>query len=246
MQERNIKISYQYDGSRYFGFQRQPNKLTVQGEIEKILKYVTKEEINLISAGRTDRGVHAKHQVSNFYTFSSISTDRFKYLLNKMLPVDIFVLDVEEVDIKFNSRYNAKYREYEYLISNKRNPFSAKYVKYISQKIDLEKFEKIFQSFVGIKDFKNFRLNDCVSKVSIREIVSIRVEEIDESTFKIVVRGSSFLKSQIRIMVGTALAIYQKKLPENYIDILLNDFSKEYRKILAEPEGLYLSKIEYD
>nr|WP_293992020.1 tRNA pseudouridine(38-40) synthase TruA [uncultured Fusobacterium sp.] len=242
---RNIKLSYMYDGSRYFGFQRQPKQITVQGEIEKILKLVCNEEINMISAGRTDRGVHAKHQVSNFYTSSNISADKFKYLLNRALPQDIYVFDVEDVEESFNSRHDAKYREYEYIISFERNPFEAKYVKYFQEKIDVEKLKEIFSSFVGIKDFKNFRLNDCVSRVSIREIMAVNVEKIEENKIKITVRGSSFLKSQIRIMVGTALEVYKGKLPRNYIELLLNDFSKEYRKILAEPEGLYLSKIVY-
>ena len=78
MERRNIKLEFRYDGSRYFGFQRQPKQITVQGEIEGILRTVTKEEVNLISAGRTDRGVHANHQVSNFYTSSAIPVDKFK------------------------------------------------------------------------------------------------------------------------------------------------------------------------
>lgn len=245
MCRRNIKLSYMYDGSRYFGFQRQPKQITVQGEIEKILKFVCNEEINLISAGRTDRGVHAKHQVSNFYTSSKIPIDKFKYLLNRALPNDIYIFEVEDVPEDFNARHNAKYREYEYIISFEKNPFEARYVKYFSQKIDIEKLKKIFISFLGIKDFHNFRLKDCVSKVSIREIMSIDIKNFESNKIKITIRGSSFLKSQIRIMVGTALEIYKDNLPENYIEILLTDFSKEYRKFLAEPEGLYLSKIVY-
>lgn len=245
MIKRNIRLNYMYDGSRYFGFQRQPKKITVQGEIEKVLKMVTNEEINMISAGRTDRAVHAKHQVSNFYTFSSIATEKFQYLLNRALPDDIYVFSVEEVEENFNARHNVKYREYEYIISSERNPFEARYVKYFPEEIDEKRLEKIFSVFIGIKDFKNFRLNDCVSRISIREIMDIKVKRIDKSKIKITVKGSSFLKSQIRIMVGTALEIYKGKLPDNYIEVLLRDFSREYRKILAEPEGLYLSKIVY-
>ena len=117
MGRKNIKIEFRYDGSRYYGFQRQPDKITVQGEIEKILRIVTKEEINLISAGRTDRGVHAYHQVSNFYTSSNIPIEKYKYLLTRALPNDIVFLSVEEVDENFNARHNAKMREYIYIIS---------------------------------------------------------------------------------------------------------------------------------
>lgn len=245
MLKRNIKLEYMYDGSDYFGFQRQLKQRTVQGELEKILKIITKEDINLISAGRTDRKVHANHQVSNFMTSSPIPADKIKYILNNSLPKDIYIFNVEDVPENFNSRFSAKNREYVYLISWERNPFEARYCKYVREKIDREKFHKILSSFIGIKDFKNFRLSDCVSRVTIREIYSIDVEYFEKNKLKIIIKGSSFLKSQIRIMVGTALEIYNGNLSENYIEILLSDFSKEYRKILAEPEGLYLNKIEY-
>ena len=245
MGRKNIKIEFRYDGSRYYGFQRQPDKITVQGEIEKILRIVTKEEINLISAGRTDRGVHAYHQVSNFYTFSNIPIEKYMYLLTRALPNDIDILSVEEVDENFNSRHNAKMREYVYIISWEKNPFKARYCKFIKEKIDAEKLEKIFSDFVGIHDFRNFRLSDCVSKVTTREIYQIEVKYFKENKIKIYIKGSAFLKSQVRIMVGTALEIYYGRLPENHIRLMLNDFTKNYKKNLVEAKGLYLNKINY-
>ena len=214
MERKNIKLEFRYDGSRYYGFQRQPNKITVQGEIEKILKIVTKEDINLISAGRTDRGVHANHQVSNFYTSSSIPVEKYKYLLTRALPKDIDILSVEEVSEEFNARHDAKMREYIYIISWKKNPFEARYCKFVKDKIDAEKLENIFSNF-------------------------------SENKLRICIRGSAFLKSQVRIMVGTALEVYYKNLAENHIELMLNDFSKEYKKYLVEAEGLYLNKINY-
>ena len=245
MGRKNIKIEFRYDGSSYYGFQRQPNKITVQGEIEKVLRIVTKEEINLISAGRTDRGVHANHQVSNFYTSSNIPIEKYKYLLTRALPNDIDILSVEEVDENFNARHNAKMREYIYIISWEKNPFEARHCKFVKEKIVAEKLEKIFLDFVGIHDFKNFRLSDCVSKVTIREIYQIDVKYFGDSKIKIYIKGSAFLKSQVRIMVGTALEIYYGRLPENHIKLMLNDFTREYKKNLVEAEGLYLNKIEY-
>ena len=245
MGRKNVKIEFRYDGSGYYGFQRQPDKVTVQGEIEKVLKIVTKEDINLISAGRTDRGVHANHQVSNFYTSSTIPVEKYKYLLTRALPKDIDILSVEEVDENFNARHDAKMREYVYIISWEKNPFEARYCKYVKDKIDAGKLEKIFSSFLGIHDFRNFRLSDCVSKITIREIYSIDVKYFSETKLKIYIRGSAFLKSQVRIMVGTALEVYYKNLPKNHIDLMLNDFSKEYKKSLVEAEGLYLNRINY-
>lgn len=245
MDRRNIKLEFRYDGSRYFGFQRQPKQITVQGEIEKILKTVTKEEINLISAGRTDRGVHANHQVSNFYTSSNIPVEKFKYLLSKALPLDIDILSVEEVSKDFNARHDAKKREYVYIISWEKSPFKANYCKFVKEKLDADKLKKIFQSFVGIKDFRNFRLKDCVSRITIREIYNIDVEYSGETELKIYIKGSAFLKSQIRIMIGTVLDIYYGKASEDLIEKMLEDFSKEFKKTLVEPQGLYLNKIEY-
>ncbi|CAN2326259.1 tRNA pseudouridine(38-40) synthase TruA [Fusobacterium sp. oral taxon C10] len=245
MGRKNIKIEFRYDGSRYYGFQRQLNKITIQGEIEKILRIVTKEEINLISAGRTDRGVHAYHQVSNFYTSSNIPIEKYKYLLTRALPNDIDILSVEEVNESFNARHNAKMREYIYIISWEKNPFEARYCKFVKERVDAEKLEKIFSNFVGIHDFKNFRLSDCVSKITIREIYKIEVKYFGENKIKIHIKGSAFLKSQVRIMVGTALEIYYGRLPENHIRFMLNDFTREYKKNLVEAEGLYLSKIVY-
>ena len=245
MGRKNIKIELIYDGSRYYGFKIQTNKITVQVSIEQVLRIVTKEEINLISAGRTDRGVHANHQVSNFYTSSNIPIEKYKYLLTRALPNDIDILSVEEVDENFNSRHNAKMREYVYIISWEKNPFEARYCKFVKDKIDVEKLEKIFSDFIGIHDFKNFRLSDCVSKVTMREIYQIEVKYFGESKIKIYIKGSAFLKSQVRIMVGTALEIYYGRLAENHIKLMLNDFTKEYKKNLVEAEGLYLNKIEY-
>ena len=245
MERRNIKLEFRYDGSRYFGFQRQPKQITVQGEIEGILRTVTKEEVNLISAGRTDRGVHANHQVSNFYTSSAIPVDKFKYLLSRALPADIEILNVEDVEENFNARHNAKSREYLYIISWNRSPFKARYCKFVKEKIDVERLEKIFSDFIGIKDFQNFRLKDCASKITIREIYEIRVEYSGANEINIYIKGSAFLKSQIRIMVGTALEIYYENLSEDTIKKMLTDFTKEYKKNLVEPEGLYLNRIEY-
>ena len=161
------------------------------------------------------------------------------------MPNDIDILSVEEVDENFNARHNAKMREYIYIISWEKNPFEARYCKFVKDKIDAEKLEKIFSDFIGVHNFKNFRLNDCVSKVTIREIYQIEVKYFGENKIKIYIKGSAFLKSQVRIMVGTALEIYYGRLPENHIRLMLTDFTKEYKKNLVEAEGLYLNKISY-
>lgn len=242
--KRNIKIVYSYDGSEFFGFQRQPGLRTVQGEIEKALKIIFKEEIDLVSAGRTDRGVHAKMQVSNFFIDNSIPTEKIMDILNGILPKDIVISDVNVEKEEFSSRFSAKYRSYEYYITNEKNPFNSRYVTYFKEKLDIEKLNEIVKVLKGKHDFSNFRLSDCGSKTTVREIYEIYFEKVDEKMIKLYVRGNAFLKSQIRIIVGTALAIYQNKKPENYFKEMLFE-KKELAKVVAEPNGLHLSEIGY-
>lgn len=242
---RNIKITYRYDGSLFYGFQRQPEKRTVQGEIEKILDVVLKEEIDMVSSGRTDRGVHALIQVSNFYTNSTIPLDRLRYVLNRGLPLDIELLKIEEVDIEFNSRFDAKSRGYRYILSWEKNPFKSRYETYINREIDSEKFYKILEPLIGVHDFNNFRLSDCGSKTSIREIYSIEIIKLDEFRIGVDILGSSFLKSQIRIIIGTALDIYFGIRDKGYLKEMLENPNKKFIRKVAEPNGLYLSKVNY-
>lgn len=242
---RNIKITYRYDGSMFYGFQRQPERRTVQGEIEKILNIVLKSEIDMISSGRTDRGVHALIQVSNFYTNSIIPLNKLEYVLKRGLPLDIELLSIEEVEESFNSRFDAKSRGYRYIISWEKNPFKSRYETFVNHEIEADRFFKILQPLVGVHDFNNFRLSDCGSKTSIREIYSIEIVRLDEFRIAIDILGSSFLKSQIRIIVGTALDIYFGIRDKGYLKAMLENPNKKFIRRVAEPYGLYLSNVNY-
>ena len=146
---RNIKLVYQYDGSNFFGFQRQPDKRTVQEELEKGLYKITKEKINLISSGRTDRGVHAVEQVSNFITDSKIPANRLVYALDNITPKDIKILKVEDVDMEFHSRFSAKTRAYEFILTSERSVFETRYITNIKDKVDIDKLYGIMKVFLG-------------------------------------------------------------------------------------------------
>lgn len=242
---RNLRLTYRYDGSLFYGFQRQIDKRTVQGEIEKLLNVVLKEEINLISSGRTDRGVHALKQVSNFFTSSTIPVDRLKYVLERGLPEDIEILSVEEVNHSFHSRFDAKDRGYRYIISFEKNPFKARYETFVHKQIEIKKLKDILSPLVGEHDFNNFRMSDCGSKTSVRTIYNIDVLEIEKNRIAVDIKGNSFLKSQIRIIIGTALDIYFGVREENYIKEMLRYPDKNFGKKVAQPNGLYLSEVNY-
>ena len=155
------------------------------------------------------------------------------------------LLKIEEVDIEFNSRFDAKSRGYRYILSWEKNPFKSRYETYINREIDSEKFYKILEPLIGVHDFNNFRLSDCGSKTSIREIYSIEIIKLDEFRIGVDILGSSFLKSQIRIIIGTALDIYFGIRDKGYLKEMLENPNKKFIRKVAEPNGLYLSKVNY-
>jgi tRNA pseudouridine38-40 synthase len=242
---KNIKIIYQYDGSDFFGFQRQPNKRTVQGELEKGLYKIINEKVNLISSGRTDRGVHAKKQVSNFMTTSKIPVDRLKYALDNITPNDIKILDISEVEMEFHSRFSAKTRAYEFLITSNRSVFETRHITEVKGDIDIEKLYEIMRKFIGKHNFDGFRMTDCGGNNPVREIFEIKCYRVDREKIGIYIKGNAFLKTQIRIMVGSALAVYFGERKSDYIEEKLKNHDPKGEKIVIDGAGLYLYEINY-
>ena len=151
---RNIKIIIEYDGTNYVGWQKQINGIGIQDKIEEAIFKITGEKVNLIGSGRTDSGVHAKGQVANFHTKSSVPGEKFKDALNTKLPWDIAIIESEEVDYDFHSRYDAVAKKYSYLIYNNatRSPLYRNYSYYVSYVLDYDKMRKEL-IILGTHDF---------------------------------------------------------------------------------------------
>ena len=248
MEKTNVKMVYQYDGSKFCGFQRQNGMKTVQGEIEKIIFRTFSQKINMISSGRTDKGVHAMEQVSNFVIDSKIPLEAIKRQINKCLKREVKVLSIEKADKKFNARFNAKSRTYLYTMRDEENitPFEANYVTGLRKSLDVERFQEIMNDFIGKYDFSSFMKKDKAARNTVREIYNIKCfgDSVTGET-KIEISGSSFLKTMVRIMVGSALAVYFNERDREYILKKLENPDADGRKILAAPEGLYLYKVDY-
>ena len=240
MKKRNVKMIYQYDGSKFFGFQRQVNEKTVQGEIEKVLKTVFSQEVNMISSGRTDKGVHALGQVSNFFIDENIPLEAVERQINKALYGEVKVLAIEEVDENFNSRYDAKSRKYVYVMKSESviTPFETHCV-------TKDKLQEIMEIFVGKHDFSSFMKKDKVKKNPVREVFSVKCFKEEGDRIIIEICGSSFLKTMVRIMIGSSLAVYFGKKDRNYIEEKLKNPDVDGQKILAPSEGLYLAEVCY-
>lgn len=241
---RNILINISYDGSKFFGFQRQPDKRTVQGELEKAIKEVTGQTVNLIPCGRTDAGVHAKEHISNFFIETNLPAISLKYHLRRHLPKDIVIIETREVDIDFHARFDAKSKIYRYIVSNGKYeyPYYRKYKTFVSKNLDLEKMILASKKLLGFHDFTAF-MKWGEDKNPVRKIDEINIYRVDEDIYFEYI-AESFLHNQIRIMTGLLIDIGRGFREISYIDDIFDKKIERAAKTYG-PEGLYLLKINY-
>ncbi|MGL5651533.1 MAG: tRNA pseudouridine(38-40) synthase TruA [Paraclostridium sp.] len=244
---RNIKMTIEYDGSRYKGFQRlKDNDNTIQGKIEDVLSKMADEKIEIIGSGRTDMGVHAYNQVANFKTNSNLSVKKINDYLNNYLPEDIVIKTVEEVDERFHSRYNVKQKVYLYKINNSKTQdvFLRKYSTYIEKPLDIELMKKASEYLVGEHDFTSFASSKSKKKSNVREIHSITINK-NKDMIDIFVEGNGFLYNMVRIIAGALIEVgLNKKTPED-IKLMLDAKDRSKSSDTAPAKGLYLYSVKY-
>ena len=242
----NIKIVFQYDGSSFYGYQRQPGLRTVQGEIEKVIKNVFNQKIDMVSAGRTDRGVHALGQTANFLIDQNIPVERIVHVLNTKLSGDILIKSVEKVSRDFHSRFSAKRRTYLYLIKDRSlySVFDRNYYTYLEKIPESSKLKTVLKQIEGKHDFNGFRKSSCGAANSVREIFEVDILE-EKEYLKIRIVGNSFLKSMVRIVMGYAIEEALGEKAEGFLKKVLENPNIERQKILAPSQGLYLHSVEY-
>ncbi|RKY99557.1 MAG: tRNA pseudouridine(38-40) synthase TruA, partial [Ignavibacteriae bacterium] len=151
----NYKLTIQYDGTDYAGWQIQENAITVKGIISDAIRVIITEEVNLIASGRTDSGVHALGQVANFRYEEEIDIYRFQHSLNSILPTDISAINIQKVSESFHARFDAKERSYLYLISKEKNPFYYKF-SLLKKNLDINSLNELSNTFLGENDFTSF------------------------------------------------------------------------------------------
>ncbi|MDZ7817689.1 MAG: tRNA pseudouridine(38-40) synthase TruA [Aliarcobacter sp.] len=239
----NLKFVIAYDGSLYQGSQKQPNGLTVEDKLLKAFKKIN-IETNIVLSGRTDKEVHATGQVFNCFV-PDFWTDFFKLkeVLNRNLPSSIKILNISKVSDDFHSRFHAKKRVYRYIITSKpTNPFNDKFITYV-QNIDEKLIKLAIKEFIGVYDFKYFHKTGSDKDITIREIFdTVFYKYKDIYVFRFT--ANSYLRSQIRLMVGFLLAINDNKQS-------IENLKKQLRleghifKTPAKANGLYLAKIKY-
>ena len=243
---RNIKLVIEYDGKDFNGWQKQPTRLNIQGEIERAIEEVTGEEVDLIASGRTDAGVHSLGQVANFKTNSNIPTEKFPIALNTKLKRSIRILEAEEVEANFHSRYNCKKKTYRYIINNSENGTAIyRNLEYnFSQSLNVEKMKEAVKYFIGEHDFKGFKSSGTSSKSSIRTIYKAEVFKENEKVI-IELTGNGFLYNMVRIISGTLIDVGIGKIAPDEIPEIIKSGEREYAGKTLPPQGLYLLKVEY-
>lgn len=242
-----ILATTSYKGTAYSGWQRQPNVISIQEVIERELTKFFNREIVIFGAGRTDAGVHALGQKFHFdVEVDELDLDRLLYSLNKMLPDDIKINDLEEVESDFHARYSAKGKLYSYsILLSAKEPFFYDTTYLYPKDIDVDLFKEALDKFVGIHNFKNFTSKEEDEDGFIREIYSITAEA-NESMIYVVLHGNGFMRYMIRFIIGYAIDVASGKYPLESIDDLLDESSDRHIVSSKAPaSGLTLLSVIY-
>ncbi len=245
--KRNIKITIEYDGTDYGGWQRQTNSPSIQQELEEGLLKLTGEKITVQGAGRTDSGVHAKGQVANFFTNSSIPPERFCFALNTVIPHDIRVVDSKEVPKDFHSQFCAKARHYRYsmVMDPHGIAIGRDYYYHIPVRLDIESMEKSLEFFIGTHDFKGFQAAGAMTKTTVRTIYDAKLSRRGKYLY-LDILGDGFLYNMVRIIAGTLIYIGKGKMRCNRVKDILRTGERKLAGPTAPPHGLCLEKVYYD
>ena len=244
---RTIKLLIEYDGTNYQGWQVQPRGPTIQGTLEEKLRLLTGEPIQLIGSGRTDSGVHALGQVAHFKTQSQMDVHSIQRALNSLLPHDIVIQKIEEVEEGFHARRHSKSKLYEYRILNRNlcSAFHRGYVWHIPQKLNLKEMKEAAQYLIGEHDFSSFRSVGTPTRTAVRKVIRAEWKRDREGFLCFKIEATGFLKQMVRAMVGTLVEVGRGRIRAAEFQEILD--SKDRRKAgpTAPAQGLFLKEVKY-
>lgn len=246
MSEKNYKLIIAYDGTRYYGWEHQPDRDTIQGKLESVLSRMCNKDIEVIGAGRTDAGVHARAMAANVKLETRLSPDEIRDYMNKYLPEDIAVRDVKIAAEQFHARYKAVGKTYRYTcyVGETKPIFDRKYMNVLDFKPDIEAMRAAANFLIGKHDFKSFCGNSKMKKSTVRIVDSIIITK-NKDTLTFTFHGTGFLQNMIRILVGTLLEVGQGKYAPEHVKEILEACDRTQAGPTAPACGLCLMMVDY-
>ena len=242
-------ITFSYDGSKFSGYQKQPDKITIQGEIEKALKRInSNKEVNLVASGRTDAGVHAYNQHAHFDLDVSLPCNKLKDSLNGLISKSIYINDLKEISSKKHARYDVTAKEYIYKINmGQYNPIEKDYVYQYNKKLDIAEMERALKYLEGTHDFRSFVKIDGVKDNYTRTILNASLIRDMKNVNYITISflGTGFMRYMVRNMVGMLIEIGEGKYKSEKIIDILEAKDRTKAGICAPACGLYLKDVYY-
>lgn len=240
----NYKITIQYDGTAYAGWQIQNNAVTIQDKITKGIEILLKEEVNLIGSGRTDTGVHALGQAANFRTEKELDLYRFRHSLNAILPYDIAITEIKRVNEEFHARFDAKKRSYLYFITRDKSPFYLKYSYLYRGYCDIERLNELSGLLTGEHDFTSFARKK--SEVENKRCIIYNARWKETKGFVIFyIEANRFLHGMVRTITGTLLKAVSNNSGRDYINNVLYERDRVSAGEAVPAKGLFLYKVKY-
>ncbi len=245
--ERNIKLVLEYDGSGYHGWQRQAGSLSIQEVIESRLGVMLGKRVGLRASGRTDAGVHAKGQVVNFHTRTSLRPDEILRGLNSLLPGDIVVLSAEEVDESFHARFSAVSKVYEYHILNRPVPSALlrNYAWHVRRPLAAGPMEECLKSICGQNNFCAFMASGSQASSTERNMLRAELERPRPDRLKFTYEANGFLRHMVRNLTGTIVEVGKGKWTTADFARIIGSADRKQAGITAPGHGLYLISVNY-
>jgi tRNA pseudouridine38-40 synthase len=244
---RTIKLTIEFDGTNYYGWQIQREEPTVQQVLRKIISMVLDRPIVLHGSGRTDSGVHALAQVAHFVTDADMDVDILRKAVNRLIPKDMVIKQAEEVDAGFNARFSAKSRTYWYLVWNsyERSAFFQRYAWYIPAPLDIAAMKKAAACLIGVHDFTSFQGTDRENGHAVREVHSVYIKKTRQHLIIFSITANAFVKHMVRNIVGTLVDVGKGKISTDGFQTILIQKDRNLAGMNAPPHGLFLKSVNY-
>ena len=244
---KNFKLTIEYDGSAYHGWQRQASEPTIQAQIEKAIATMTGRKVALAGSGRTDAGVHAYGQVANFLCDTNLTPENFQRGLNSLLPEDIVITACTAVPESFNARFDAQSKIYRYRILNRKLPaaIDRQYAWHVPYKLDLNAMHIAYGHIIGTHDFKAFEGSGSPRAHTTRRVMHAHLTEKDDGYLVFEIEGEGFLRFMVRNIVGTLIDVGRGRITPDDLKQILISKDRNLAGITAPAHGLFLVQVKY-